>query len=129
MSERQKISLNIGRSIDIILQRFTAFEKDVLRAVCAIKPGEVRTYQWVAKRIGRPKAQRAVGLALKKNPLPLLIPCHRVVAAKGKIGGYSLGTGLKSELLAFEESLLRPRRGKGSTKTWNLNKQRKKEKR
>ncbi len=128
MKKRQKISLNIGTSIDIILQGFTAFEKDVLRAVCAIKPGEVRTYQWVAERVGRPKAQRAVGQALKKNPLPLLIPCHRVVAGNGKIGGYSLGTELKRELLAFEEILLRPCRGKGSTKTWNLNRPLRKEK-
>jgi len=116
MRKRQKISLNIGRSIDIILKGFTSFEKDVLRAVCVIKPGQVRTYRWVAERVGRPKAQRAVGQVLKKNPLPLLIPCHRVVAGNGKIGGYSLGIALKSELLAFEKDLLRPGRGKEKPK-------------
>ncbi|MCK4994933.1 MAG: methylated-DNA--[protein]-cysteine S-methyltransferase [Candidatus Omnitrophica bacterium] len=97
--------MNIGRSIDIIIKRFTPFQKDVLRAACEIKPGETKTYKWIAERIGRPNAQRAVGTALKKNPLPLLIPCHRVVASGDKIGGYALGVELKNELLKFEKYL------------------------
>ena len=105
MKEQQKISLNIGRSIDIIMKGLTPFQKDVLRAACSIKPGETRTYRWIAERIGRPNAQRAVGTALKKNPLPLLIPCHRVVATGKAIGGYALGVKLKKALLEFEKSL------------------------
>ncbi len=112
MKEQRKISLNIGRSIDIIMKGFTPFQRDVLRAACEIKPGQTRTYKWIAERIGRPNAQRAVGAALKKNPLPLLIPCHRVVASGGKIGGYSRGVNLKNELLEFEKSLCRGQKGK-----------------
>ena len=107
MKEQRKISLNIGRSIDIILKGCTPFQKDVLRAVCNIRPGETRTYKWIAESIGRPNAQRAVGTALNKNPLPLLIPCHRVVAAGNKLGGYALGVKLKRELLEFEGSFFR----------------------
>ncbi|MFH1093306.1 MAG: MGMT family protein [Candidatus Omnitrophota bacterium] len=113
MKEQQKISLNIGTSIDIIMKGFTPFQKDVLKAACEIKPGETRTYKWIAERIGRPNAQRAVGTALKKNPLPLLIPCHRVVASSGKIGGYALGVKLKNELLKFEKNFCGVKKGKG----------------
>jgi len=105
MKKQQKISLNIGRSIDIIMKGFTPFQRDVLRATLEIKPGQIRSYKWIAERIGRPQAQRAVGLALKKNPLPLLIPCHRVVASGNKIGGYALGVPLKKMLLEFEKQL------------------------
>jgi len=116
MKEQRKISLNIGRSIDIIMKGFTPFQKDVLRAACEIRPGETRTYKWIAERIGRPNAQRAVGSALKKNPLPLLIPCHRVVATGRKIGGYALGVKLKNELLEFENSLCGCKKGRGKQK-------------
>jgi len=106
MKKQQKISLNIGRSIDMIVKGFTPFEREVLRAACAVKPGQVRTYSWIAQRIGRPRAQRAVGQALKKNPLPLLIPCHRVVASGGDIGGYAHGRALKKKLLDFEKNFM-----------------------
>jgi len=106
MKKLQKISLNIGKSIDMILKGLTPFEQDVLRAACEIKPGEVRTYKWIAQRIGRPGSARAVGQALKKNPMPLLIPCHRVISSDGKTGGYALGTELKKTLLEFEKTLL-----------------------
>ena len=105
MKEQRKISLNIGRSIDIIMKGLTPFQRDVLKAACEIKPGQTRTYKWIAARIGRPNAQRAVGSALKKNPLPLLIPCHRVIASGNKIGGYALGVELKEQLLEFEKNL------------------------
>lgn len=116
MKEQRKISLNIGRSIDIIMKEFTPFQKDVLMAACEIKPGQTRTYKWIAERIGRPNAQRAVGSALKKNPLPLLIPCHRVVAFGERIGGYALGVKLKKELLEFEKSLCNCKKGKRKAK-------------
>ncbi|MCP4650161.1 MAG: MGMT family protein [PVC group bacterium] len=105
MKKQKKITLDVPKSIDMILRDFTVFERAVLKAACEIKPGQVRTYKWIAERIGRPNSQRAVGQALKKNPLPLLIPCHRVIASGGKIGGYALGVKLKKELLDFERDL------------------------
>ena len=122
MKEQRKISLNIGRSIDIIIKGFTPFQKDVLRAACEIKLGETRTYKWVAERIGCPNAQRAVGSALKKNPLPLLIPCHRVVASGQRTGGYALGVKLKNELLKFEKSLCGSKKRRGKQKNENQRK-------
>ncbi|MGC8647380.1 MAG: methylated-DNA--[protein]-cysteine S-methyltransferase [Candidatus Micrarchaeia archaeon] len=70
--------------------KLTDFQKRVLIEVSKIPKGKVLTYAQVAKRIGRPKAYRAVGSALRKNPLPILIPCHRVVRSNG-IGEYSFG--------------------------------------
>ena len=116
MKKQQKISLNIGKSIDMIMKGFTPFQKDVLKTACEIKLGQTRTYKWIAQRIGRPNAQRAVGSALKKNPLPLLIPCHRVVGSRDKIGGYTLGVKLKKELLEFEKSLCNYKKEKRKAK-------------
>ncbi len=64
--------------------------------------GETRSYAWVAKEIGKPKATRAVAQALKRNPWPLIIPCHRVIASDGKIGGYAYGISLKKLFLSLE---------------------------
>jgi len=83
----------------------TNFEKKVYKAVLSIPIGQVRSYSWVAKRIGRPKAIRAVGGALKKNPLPLIIPCHRVIKKDGSMGGYSLGKRFKKKLLEIEKTI------------------------
>ena len=78
------------------------FARKVYRAVLSIPLGEVRTYKWVAARCGNPKAVRAVGQILKRNPYPLLIPCHRVVPSGGGIGGYRLGQKKKQALLNLE---------------------------
>ena len=78
------------------------FERAVLTKALEIPRGEVRTYGWVAREIGRPRAVRAVGMALNKNPIPLLIPCHRVVYADRSIGHYAFGTPMKRALLAAE---------------------------
>lgn len=83
----------------------TLFEKKVYRAVLNIPLGEVRTYKWVAERIGRPKAARAVGQVLKRNPFTLIVPCHRVVACGGKLGGYNGGVKLKKALLDLERQI------------------------
>lgn len=84
--------------------RETAFQRSVLRATCAIAQGETRTYGEIAQAIGRPRAARAVGSALAANPLPLLIPCHRVVGAGRRLGYYSDGgPEMKRRLLAWEE--------------------------
>jgi O-6-methylguanine DNA methyltransferase len=73
------------------LRSVTEFERAVLLKAREIPRGEVRTYSWIAAQIGHPAAVRAVGSALRKNPVPLLIPCHRVVRSDGHIGEYSLG--------------------------------------
>ena len=67
------------------------FRSDVLRKTAEIPRGEVRSYAWVAREIGRPRAVRAVGSALGNNPIPYLIPCHRVVRSDGALGEYSSG--------------------------------------
>lgn len=69
----------------------TPFAKRVFKAVLEIPPGQVRTYKWVAQRAGCRRAWRAVGTVLKKNPYPLIIPCHRVVKCNNKLGNYSFG--------------------------------------
>ena len=79
----------------------TPFQRAVLDAASSIPRGEVRTYGWIASRIGRPRAARAVGQALGSNPVPVVIPCHRVVAAGGD-GGYGGGLDRKAYLLALE---------------------------
>jgi len=81
----------------------SAFEREVLRKTLEIPRGEVRPYAWVAREIGRPRAVRAVGTALGHNPIPVLIPCHRVVRSDGALGEYSMGgTELKREMLSHE---------------------------
>ena len=83
----------------------TDFEKKVLRVVTEIPVGQVRSYKWVAKRCGRPKAYRAVANALAKNPYPVFIPCHRVIQSSKKLGGYSLGGQLKEDLIKLEKKI------------------------
>lgn len=73
------------------LHDLTPFERDVLLKTLEIPRGEVRTYGWIAREIGRPGAVRAVGTALGHNPIPYLIPCHRVVRSDGHLGQYSAG--------------------------------------
>ena len=67
--------------------------------------GETRTYGWLAERVERPRAFRAVGNAVAKNPIPIIIPCHRVVRADGSIGGFSCGVELKRWLLKHEGAI------------------------
>jgi O-6-methylguanine DNA methyltransferase len=77
--------------IDLDLRGSTPFEQAVWMKALEIPRGEVRPYGWIATEIGRPKAVRAVGTALGHNPVPLIVPCHRVVRSDGMIGQYSLG--------------------------------------
>jgi len=77
--------------IDLDLRGHTDFERDVWHKALEIPRGEVRPYGWIAAEIGRPRAVRAVGTALGHNPVPLIVPCHRVVRSDGLIGQYSLG--------------------------------------
>jgi len=77
------------------------FQKKVWKAMQEIPYGETRTYKWIAEKIGKPGAYRAVGNACGANPIPLIIPCHRVVASNG-IGGFSCGLSIKRALLDIE---------------------------
>jgi O-6-methylguanine DNA methyltransferase len=99
----RRISGDRRARIDLDLRGSSAFEQAVWLKALEIPRGEVRPYGWVAAEIGRPKAVRAVGTALGHNPVPLIVPCHRVVRSDGTIGQYSLGgPGNKRTILATE---------------------------
>ncbi len=87
------------------LRGVTDFERAVLLKALEIPRGEVRPYAWVAREIGAPRAVRAVGSALGHNPVPLLIPCHRVVRSDGAIGNYSLGGSEAKRVVLAAEGL------------------------
>jgi O-6-methylguanine DNA methyltransferase len=88
----------------------TEFERSVWNALMKIPYGQTRTYKWIAETIGNPGAVRAVGQALAKNPLPVIIPCHRVIESDGSIGGFSSGVEKKRRLLDLEYYALMSRR-------------------
>jgi O-6-methylguanine DNA methyltransferase len=77
--------------LPVDLRSVTTFQEKVLRTTATIPKGEVRPYGWVANEVESPRAVRAVGSAVARNPIPLIIPCHRVVRSDGHIGNYSLG--------------------------------------
>ena len=80
----------------------TEFQKLVWDEIARIPYGRTRTYGQIASAVGNKDAARAVGAASGANPIPLIVPCHRVIAADGGLGGFAYGTGVKSRLLAFE---------------------------
>ena len=86
------------------LSTATPFQKQVWLATRSIPSGQTRSYQWVAVQIGKPGAARAVGQALGRNPLPIIVPCHRVLASGGGLGGFGGGLELKRRLLRLEGS-------------------------
>ncbi len=88
---RGKANAFSGVPIDWAALPGTAFQKKVWQALLEIPAGEVRTYKWVCERIGTPRAYQAVGQALGRNPLPVVLPCHRIVASDGGLGGFMLG--------------------------------------
>lgn len=89
---------------EIDISSLSEFEQQVLHSIARIPHGEARTYEWVARSVGRPKAVRAVGNVMASNPVPLLLPCHRVVPTSGGIGNYGYGTKMKRRLLAAEDA-------------------------
>ena len=100
---RRRMAGERGSMPPFDLRGLTEFEQAVLRKTLEIPYGEIRPYGWIAKEIGRPKAVRAVGTALAGNPIPLAIPCHRVVRSDGFIGEYGLGgPARKREVLTKE---------------------------
>jgi methylated-DNA-[protein]-cysteine S-methyltransferase len=80
----------------------TAFQRDVWNALCAIPYGSTRSYSEIARTIGRPKASRAVGAANGANPLPIVVPCHRVIGSNGSLTGFGGGMAVKQRLLELE---------------------------
>jgi O-6-methylguanine DNA methyltransferase len=101
--DRRRTSFDL--SLD--LNRLADFQRQVLQATLQVPHGQVVTYNEIARRIGRPRAARAVGQALSRNPIPIIIPCHRVVATDGSLRGYKGNRGLhtKAMLLSLETSL------------------------
>jgi O-6-methylguanine DNA methyltransferase len=99
---RALAGLGEPRKLVYDLRGCTPFESDVLSKALEIPRGQVRPYAWIAREIGRPKAVRAVGSALARNPVPLLIPCHRVVRSDGTVGEYALGVPNKTAMLGAE---------------------------
>jgi len=101
--------INFSRNVPLVLDGFSSFGISVLTACRAIEFGQTISYSGLAKKSGRPNAYRAVGSTLAKNPLPLLIPCHRIIRSDGKLGGFSApgGITLKKKMLEFERTALR----------------------
>lgn len=90
--------------LDVDLSGITPFQRRVLEETRKVPRGQVSTYAEIARRIGQPKAVRAVGQALRRNPIPIVVPCHRVIASDGSLGGYGgeLRSKRKLQLLMLE---------------------------
>ncbi len=88
-------------------KKLTSFQKEVLKATLDIPFGQTRSYKWVAQKIGRPKASRAVGQALRHNPYVITYPCHRVIREDGSLAGYAGGSSQpKEELIQYEKEVV-----------------------
>ena len=100
--------VNFSPDIPVVLDRFGGFSRKVLTTCRDIEFGQRITYSGLAKKAGSPSASRAVGSALAKNPLPLIIPCHRVLRTDGKMGGFSApgGISLKKRMLTLENKAI-----------------------
>jgi O-6-methylguanine DNA methyltransferase len=90
--------------LDLDIGEATVFQKKTWRKLLTIPYGSTRSYEWLAKAIGNAKAYRAAGNANGQNPLPIIIPCHRIVRKNGDLGGYTGGTHIKHFLLELEKS-------------------------
>lgn len=95
------------RSVDVpvVLDGGTPFQRQVWRSITGVPYGRARSYKWVAARVGGARHARAVGMALGANPVPLLVPCHRIVAHDASLGGFTGGLRLKRRLLELEGTL------------------------
>lgn len=104
LASRLEKVLESGRlgKLPVDLRVLTSFQREVLHITASIPPGEVRPYGWVAREMGNEGAVRAVGSALARNPVPIAIPCHRVVKSDGAIGNYAFGAPMKQSLLEHE---------------------------
>ncbi|MFH1621740.1 MAG: MGMT family protein [Candidatus Omnitrophota bacterium] len=96
-----------NNNIESLSRDFNDFQRKVYKVVLSIPIGQVRSYSWVAREIGKPKAVRAVGTALRNNPFAPIIPCHRVVKNNGSLGGYNRGLEKKKDLIELEKTLVK----------------------
>lgn len=92
----------VGFPNKLDLSKASSFQKRVYQITQSIPYGETKSYAWVAAELGMARAARAVGQALARNPLPIMIPCHRVICSNGNLGGFSGGIGWKQRLLEIE---------------------------
>lgn len=92
--------------VELDLSYVTPFQRDVLLETYAIPRGQIATYAEIARRVGRPRAFRAVGNTMRLNPIPIVIPCHRVVGANGDLTGFGGGLAMKRSLLELEGAAL-----------------------
>jgi methylated-DNA-[protein]-cysteine S-methyltransferase len=92
------------QDISVDWSDLTEFRQEVLQACRSIPYGQTRTYKELAEQVGRPNSVRSIGTCMAANPIPIIVPCHRVVASDGSLGGYSApgGTEMKSLLLQME---------------------------
>ena len=91
-------------NIPVEFDNATDFQKKVYDALLSVRFGQTKSYKELAQMIDSPNAHRAVGSALAKNPIPIIVPCHRIVNSNGKIGEFALGTAAKKYLLDFEKA-------------------------
>lgn len=91
--------------VTLDLSHGTTFQRQVWRTLQRVPYGKLRSYQWIAARVGGPQYARAVGNAVGANPLPIVIPCHRIVAHDASLGGFSCGLSMKRKLLSLEGTL------------------------
>jgi methylated-DNA-[protein]-cysteine S-methyltransferase len=103
------VCVNFSRDVPLALEGLSSFGISVLTTCRDIGFGQTITYGQLAEKSGRPNASRAVGSVLAKNPLPLIIPCHRIIRSDGKLGGFSSpgGITLKKKMLELERKILR----------------------
>lgn len=95
-------------TVPVDLEGVSGFARDVLEVLSDVTYGSVTTYGDLASELGTPTAARAVGGACNRNPVPIIVPCHRVIAADGSLGGYALGTEVKRTLLGIERGVAVP---------------------
>lgn len=103
--QRYAAGKSVSFRVRLDLSTGTPFQQKVWRALLKIPRGETRSYLWVARHIGKPRAVRAVGAACGANPVGIIVPCHRVVASDGSLGGYTGGLKWKKRLLKLEGAL------------------------
>ncbi|MCC6141672.1 MAG: methylated-DNA--[protein]-cysteine S-methyltransferase [Nitrospira sp.] len=116
MAQAQVLDYLAGKrqtfDVPLDLSRGTAFQRQVWRALLRVPYGKLRSYQWVALRVGGRQYARAVGNAVGANPLPIIVPCHRIVAHDATLGGFSGGLPTKRKLLTLEGTLAQLQRGR-----------------
>jgi O-6-methylguanine DNA methyltransferase len=100
--QRYAAGKSVRWNVPLDLSSGTKFQQKVWHILTKIPRGETRSYGWVAQRIGKPRASRAVGAACGANPIPVIVPCHRVIAGDGSLGGFGGGLPMKRRLLALE---------------------------